>query len=730
MRNRRSKEVVVNQPGKGLLTNLPPDLQDNKAGQYVVSAKNVRAEDGQLKSAPGYERIHLDPSNLESAANLIHQTNLTGDTKDQRKIPIVGTEGRLYAVSKRSRPLVCPYGCGLVFGAIGDSGKVGVNQASVAGMVRSWNPGLVIHAGDLVYADGGSGTSPDEDPYESQVARYWSWAFGAYGGEYPAGENQIFFPAMGNHDWDDGPGARYLEFFSLPGNERFYDIKRGPIHFFYLDSYGYGPTSTGPNGDAIDGTGAADGVGQADLSSTGPMATWLKLTLANSDCPIRVVVLHHPPATSEVNYYPGYAVLDWPFGEWGADLLITGHSHCYERILRSDGVTQVTVGTGGHSLRGFSLTPVSGSQARVSEYGALRGTAVGNVLTLEFIGVDLAVKDSVVISPNRSLTVCYSGEVSQQVRRLEIRPAAATLAVGQTFPFDAVVKCSDGTTELVTSKAEWASVDTGVASVDRGAVTGVAMGTTTVQAHFEGLGASSQVTVEASCTDTPLDLVVLFDRSLSMGRSGTFGRTRISRAKEGLGLMFDRLDRNAGDRLALVHFGGDWKTQTSDVVRVSGLTEDYAAVDAEASKLVPSGDTGIAAAFVEAKRIFSEQHREGYRKTVLLFTDGVANVLDGNDLPDATGPGNWATLQDNAMGAVTTLATELKADDDALVIVIALDLARYPSRKTVVTSWATPGYYYDAGDTDQLVELFATILQDVCKDATSGEGLGVGLGNL
>ena len=79
MRNRRAKEVVINQPGKGLLTNLPPDLQDNKAGQFVVSAKNVRAEDGQLKSAPGYERIHLDPANLDSPPNLIHQANLTSD---------------------------------------------------------------------------------------------------------------------------------------------------------------------------------------------------------------------------------------------------------------------------------------------------------------------------------------------------------------------------------------------------------------------------------------------------------------------------------------------------------------------------------------------------------------------------------------------------------------------------------------------------------------------------
>lgn len=728
MRRRGSKEVVVNQPGKGLLTNIPPDLQDNKAGQFIVSAKNVRAEDGQLKSAPGYERINLSPANLDSVPNLIHQANITSEDPDSRKTPIVGTESKLYTVRRRSRPLVCPYGCSVAFGAVGDSGKVGENAQKVAELIRSWGPDLVLHAGDLVYSDGGSGVVDDEDNYESQVARYYAWAMGAYGGVYPGGAKNIFYPVMGNHDWDDGPGAKYLGFFSLPGNEQYYSLKRGPVHFFFLDTYGDGPASTGPGG-AIDGTGAGEGIGQADLSSTGPMAEWFREAIQGTDCPLRVVVMHHPPQTSEANYYPGYAVLDWPFGDWGVDLIITGHSHAYERITRTDGVTLVTVGTGGHSLRSFNDPLVTGSQTQVSKYGAFKGVATGNSLACEFIDIDGLQQDSFTISPGRGLSVCYAGDNARQVSSLVVRPATKTVSVGQTYPLDAIIEYTDGTTEVVTERAQWETIDSGIASVEAGKTTGVAVGTTTVTANYEGLTGTCIFMVEAACADTPLDLVVVFDRSHSMTTGSANGRSRIDRAKEGLGLLFDQLDPDAGDRIGFVHFGGIWQSQVPDVVRMSDLTTDYAKVEGLVQGVEPSGGTGLAAAVDEASAIFTEQHLTGYRKTILIFTDGYANILSSNPdpLPDQS---NWASNRTAAMGAVTTKLDALKADDETLVIVVGLDVAGDATHYATVQSWASSGYYYDAADADQLVDLFATILQDLCEEATSGEGLSVGLGNV
>ena len=57
----------------------------------------------------------------------------------------------------------------------------------------------------------------------------------------PGSDTNLFFPALGNHDWTDGGGLQaYLDFFTLPesssGNERYYDFVMGPVQFFMVDA--------------------------------------------------------------------------------------------------------------------------------------------------------------------------------------------------------------------------------------------------------------------------------------------------------------------------------------------------------------------------------------------------------------------------------------------------------------------------------------------------------------
>jgi hypothetical protein len=50
------------------------------------------------------------------------------------------------------------------------------------------------------------------------------------------GQNR-FFPTLGNHDYEGSQwNIPYLNFFTLPGNEIYYDFIWGPIHFFAIDS--------------------------------------------------------------------------------------------------------------------------------------------------------------------------------------------------------------------------------------------------------------------------------------------------------------------------------------------------------------------------------------------------------------------------------------------------------------------------------------------------------------
>lgn len=738
MRRKNAKEVVVNNPGKGLLKNLPPDLQKNQGRQYLTEAKNVRAEDGSLKSAPGYERVQVTPKNLNTPANLIHQANITSADEEDRKVPIIGTETSLYTVEKRSTSYVCPSGvdgnpCTLKFAATSDSGNVGPDIKAVANAMRKKEPELVLHAGDLVYADGGSGIE-GADNYEEQVAQYYSWAMGQYGGVYTGGDENYFFPVLGNHDWDDGPGTKYLGFFDLPGNEQYYDLKKGPVHFFFLDSYGSGPASTGPDGNSINGTGAAAGKGQSDLSSTGPMATWLKMTMATSDCPIRIVVMHHPPYTSETLYHPGYSVLRWPWREWGTDLLITGHSHAYERIIMPDGCTMVTIGLGGHSKRAFNSTAIEGSQVRYSDkYGFLYGEVSDSTFTCQFIDVDGGIQDTFSKGVSRPVTLCYRGDFERQGRTLIVEPTTKKLEVNGKFPFKAYIQYANGLKEEVTNLAQWSTSDSKIAIADStGLVEAKEVGSCEVIARHEGLVGISDLTVRFTCVDDPIEAVVVFDNSLSMSNSAgsAAGRTRLDRAKEGLALFLDEASRGLNDRVALISYNGYYKDQIPRVTVHTGLTDDIGSLYADVRDLQAIGDTGIADALAEARALINDEHEDGFDKVIILFTDGATNIvsstLDPNRvLPLYDGAGqitNGNTILSQALTAATAQATAIKADGTTL-IVIGYDIKRYATYyNTIKNQWASTGFYYDAETGDQLVEVFSELFLDLCEAHEEASG--------
>jgi len=82
----------------------------------------------------------------------------------------------------------------------------------------------------------------------------------------------------------------------------------------------------------------------------------------------------------------------WPFSEWGADVVISGHSHTYERIMRHDIVYFVN-GLGGRKRYEFG-GPVKGSESRYNaNWGAQRVTATEDELEFEFYSISGRLKD-------------------------------------------------------------------------------------------------------------------------------------------------------------------------------------------------------------------------------------------------------------------------------------------------------------------------------------------------
>lgn len=151
---------------------------------------------------------------------------------------------------------------------------------------------------------------------------------------YPHLRNSVLWTAIGNHDagsasseWQTGP---YYELFNPPtqgeaggipsGTAAYYSFDYGNIHFICLDSYG------------------------SDRTSTGAMLTWVAKDAAASNQDWKIAFWHHPPYTkgshdsdTEIELIEmrerALPILEAA----GVDLVLSGHSHSYERSYLIDG---------------------------------------------------------------------------------------------------------------------------------------------------------------------------------------------------------------------------------------------------------------------------------------------------------------------------------------------------------------------------------------------------------
>ncbi len=252
------------------------------------------------------------------------------------------------------------------FVAIGDYGTTNPESFAVAALVHALVPSFVITLGDNNYPSG-SATTIDQN-----IGQHYDDCIRAYLGSYGAGSpTKRFFPSLGNHDWLAAGALPYLNYFSLSGNERYYEFRRGTVHFFALDSDPSEPDGIGP--------------GSAQ-------AQWLEQRLAASNAPFKVVYMHHAPYCSSA-VHGSHGALQWPFKEWGASIVLTGHDHLYERMSVS-GFPYLVNGLGGSSRYAFA-TPIGGSELRFNALeGALRIEADHELARLQFVTTNDAVVDS------------------------------------------------------------------------------------------------------------------------------------------------------------------------------------------------------------------------------------------------------------------------------------------------------------------------------------------------
>ena len=264
----------------------------------------------------------------------------------------------------------------VVFGAIGDFGSDYPSTRAVAKLVKSWNPDFLITLGDNNYPVGAAET------LDRNVGQFYHDFIAPYRGGYGMGAlTNRFFPSLGNHDWMSHRAQPYFDYFTLPGNERYYTLTRGPVQLFCLDSDKQEP----------------DG-----CTTNSIQARWLQRELAASTNRWKVVYFHHAPYSSG-SYHGTWSGetrdLRWPFHEWGADAVLAGHDHIYERIHTNELVYLVN-GLGGDSRDALHYPLVAGSAKQYNaDFGALRVDATGNYLLFRFFNAHGALIDMYRLPP-------------------------------------------------------------------------------------------------------------------------------------------------------------------------------------------------------------------------------------------------------------------------------------------------------------------------------------------
>ena len=207
----------------------------------------------------------------------------------------------------------------------------------VARLVKSWSPATIVTVGDNNYPDGEAST------IDANIGQYFQQYIYPYSGSYGTGSTDginRFWPAIGNHDWNSSAGYKpYLDYFTLPNNERYYTKQINNVALFIVNSDSHEP----------------DGI-----SATSAQANWIKNQMLASTATWKLVVLHHPPYSS--GSMGSNTIMQWPFQDWGATAVFSGHEHDYER-LSYNGLTYFVNGLGGAEIQPFG-TIRSGSQFR------------------------------------------------------------------------------------------------------------------------------------------------------------------------------------------------------------------------------------------------------------------------------------------------------------------------------------------------------------------------------
>ncbi|HEY5601093.1 MAG TPA: metallophosphoesterase [Patescibacteria group bacterium] len=232
-------------------------------------------------------------------------------------------------------------------------------QSETANLAKSLNPDAVLVLGDLQYEEGEL----------TNFQKYYDSTWGEL--------KSITRPAVGNHEYgrtENAPG--YFDYFNGVGildgpagkrGEGYYSFDQGNWHIVAINS----------NCQFI------------NCSKGSKQLLWLQDDLAKTEKSCILAYWHSPRFSSGLHGDDLEMEAIWQtLAQYGADLVLSGHDHHYERFAKQNGIRQFIAGTGGRSLYQIKELEPNSEIVNALTYGVLELTLKENSYDFRFLPVE------------------------------------------------------------------------------------------------------------------------------------------------------------------------------------------------------------------------------------------------------------------------------------------------------------------------------------------------------
>jgi hypothetical protein len=265
-------------------------------------------------------------------------------------------------VSPGTGSQVKPPVVGVMVGA-GDIASCGSDRDEATAALLERVEGTVFTLGDHAYPDG------TREDFERCYAPGWGR------------HKQRTRPTPGNHEYHSAGAEPYFDYFGAAAGERgkgYYSYEVGTWHVVVLNS-------------------------QEPMGPGSEQEQWLREELDANPSPCTLAYWHRPLFSSGPERDTGEVKALWDvLYEAGADVVLGGHDHFYERFApqtpegRADperGIRQFVVGTGGMVLYPLGAVEANSEVREANTFGLLKLTLEEGAYAWEFLAVEGDFKD-------------------------------------------------------------------------------------------------------------------------------------------------------------------------------------------------------------------------------------------------------------------------------------------------------------------------------------------------